>query len=74
MKKGDELVFRKFKWVLTKIKHSPAGVMFGKYMVKRKYYGIYLKYTEQTYDVFPHQWNYYKQELEKNPNYHYTQR
>jgi len=74
MSKGDELKFKKFKWVITRVKNHPFGFVELRYQVKRKYYGIYLSYTKQDYFISPIDWLFYKKRLEKNPNYHYTQK
>ena len=74
MRVGDTLNFKKFQWIITQVKKSPYGVIYGKYMVKRKYFSIHLKFTDCTYEIHPQVWDYYKRRLEENSNYHYTMR
>ena len=75
IKVGDRLRFKKFDWVITEQRRSKCGVLYYKYRVYRKYFfnhRIPLAYTEQSYDIFPWRWNFLKDQLEKNPGYHYT--
>ena len=73
MKVGDSIQFKRLKWTLTEKVVSPCGVVSWKYRVTRRYYGAWLSYSKCTYTIFPHRWNHLKQELEKDPNVHYTQ-
>jgi len=73
MKKGDALKFKKVKWVITRKKISFAGVIYYKYKVYRKYYGIWLNNTECVYTIFPRRWYHIKKQLKKNKNFYYTQ-
>jgi len=73
MKIGDQITFKRLRWQLTERHQSPAGVIFFKYRVLRRYYGVWLSYTKQTYTIFPHRWNHLKEELKKDPNIHYNQ-
>jgi hypothetical protein len=74
VKVGDKLRFKKFDWVITEVRKSPQGVVYYRYSVRRRYFGrkIALKYTDKTYDVFPWRWQFLKEQLNKNPNYHYN--
>lgn len=73
MKKGDKLVFKKFKWVLVDVVTNMFGVTYGKYSLRRKYFNaVYLKYSKSTYIIFPWQWEFYKRRLKEDPNFHYT--
>lgn len=72
MKVGDTIKFKKFKWVIVKVRISPAGVLYAMYRVYRKYYGVYVTNTHCNYSIFPSRWNFLKSKLKQNPDYHYT--
>lgn len=78
IKVGDRLKFKKFDWVIVKILKHASGVIEYRYRVYRKYvpvrgkYYVCLSNTEQTYTIFAHRWLFMKEQLEKNPNFHYT--
>lgn len=74
MKVGDELKFKKIKWVLTERKvYQQTGVVWWKYKVYRKYGFIWLNNTDCTYFIFPHRWLNLKSRLEKDKSFYYTQ-
>lgn len=74
MRVGDKLKFKKFNWVIIKkIKHH-SGVVEFKYRVYRKYLKnlISLSNTDSCYPISQWRWNFLKNKLSKNPNYHYN--
>ena len=75
MKVGDKLHFKKFTWVTVSIKEGIFGQLEIKYKVRRKYFkGILsLSYTRCTYSISQIRWDFLKEQLQLNPNYHYTQ-
>jgi len=74
MKVGDCLKFKRVKWVLTEKKFSfPAMVEYWQYRSYRKYFGIWLKYTNQTYCIFPRRWKELEKYVRENGNFYPSQ-
>lgn len=74
MKVGDTLYFKKFKWVITEKHLSPyTHEAYYKYRVYRKYFkAVHLTNTKVSYIIRPWRWNFLKNQLKKNPEYHYN--
>lgn len=74
MKIGDTLKFKKFKWtIVDKYKDFPSGVICYKYRVHRKYFKlVHLTNTKCNYHIQSWRWNFLKEQLEKDKNYHYN--
>lgn len=75
MKVGEKLKFKKFNWVIVSVEKSPwTGEEIAKYRVQRKYFKstLPLYYTELSYPIMAWRWNFLKQQLKKDKNYHYN--
>lgn len=75
MRVGEKLKFKKFNWVITSIEISPwTGEKSARYRVQRKYFNrlLPLYYTKQDYPIMSWRWNFLKEQLRKDKNYHYN--
>ncbi len=79
MKIGDKLKFKKFNWTIVDKFQNQYGNIEYHYRVHRKYLNLMDKYliplsnTECIYPIQQWRWNFLKEQLQKNPNYHYNQ-
>lgn len=79
MRIGDELRFKKFKWVVCKSRTSyPFGHrqyfyrVYRRYKLKKYRRPVYATNTSAMYPIFDWRWNFLRRKLKKNPDYHYT--
>jgi len=74
MKVGDTLQFKKFKWTIVRKETSRwTGETYYYYRVYRKYSWFgHLSNTKSSYFIRPWRWNFLKQQLKNNKNYHYN--
>lgn len=73
MKIGDTLKFKKLKWtIVSSYVYFPSGKIIYRYRVYRKFFGCWLSCTKQKYEIGEKRWNFLKQQLKLDKNYHYN--